>query len=203
MNYLERLEQMDEAGTLLVPARRRVLLWTGQSGYAAGALRGEQREFLAAVAGEDAVMAGFPFHHEFDREYELRIWRASWRNARQTWWCAANGRYRRAVGRVLRQAVESVSERLMIVCGSCGMEIVNAACEEMGGRLPQKVEIVGLGPTCLRPLRLERVRVVQGRGDRWSQWLYRGPVAAVSNGGHLDYWQCEQTRGVVRGWWRA
>lgn len=203
MSYLERLERMDEAGTLLAPARRRMLLWTGQSGYAAGALRAEQREFLQAVAGEEAVLAGFPFHREFDREYELRIVRASLRNARQTWWCAANARYRRAVGKVLGQAVRSVSERLMIVCGSCGLEIVNAAAEEMGGALPDHVEIVALGPTCLRPLRLEVVRVVQGRRDRWSQWLYRGPVEVVTGGGHLDYWRCEQTRAVVKEWWRG
>jgi len=203
MTYLERLESLDFSRTLLRPVKRRVLLWTGQSGLAAAGLSAKQKEFLWAVGEDAALLSGFPFHRDCERETDAHLLAASWRNARQTLWCATNQRYRRILAGVLQQAVASTAEKLLLICGSCGLELVNAAAGEWRQTLAPHVSIIALGPTCVRKLCLPRVFAIRGRKDRWSACLYRGPVDAITPGGHLDYWGCEETQRLVRARWLA
>jgi hypothetical protein len=199
MTYLDQLERLPPDLSLLTPAPRRALLWTGQSAWASAGLSPRQTAFLLAIAGSDATLGGFPFHKNCLDFRDGSLLAASWRNARQTAWSITRPRYRQTLAEALRSAIHNTSERLLVITVSCGLELVNAA----GVPLPPKVRVVALGPSCLRPLRLPSVRVIQGKRDGWSRWLYRGPVHEYVPCGHLDYYDCPWTIELLKKEWHS
>jgi hypothetical protein len=92
--------------------------------------------------------------------------------------------YRDVVRRVLQRAMDTTEQRLRIVTGSCGLQLLNCVWEELQG----EAEVVALGPACFGRLRVP-AEVVLGDRDGWSRLFYRGRVDRRVSCGHLDYWQ--------------
>lgn len=188
MNYFARLRELDDAGSLLVPVERRVMILTGQSSWRSARLSPAQEAFLDAATppGWTAVRAGFPYHSAmmgvaFE---ETSMLAASWRNAAQVAMSMASPAYREVLRRVVQRAMDTSHERLRIVTGSCGLQLLNCVWEELRG----EAEVIALGPACFGTLRVP-AEVVRGDRDGWSRLFYRGRVDRQVSCGHLDYWQ--------------
>ncbi len=201
--YLRRLAALDPHGSLLAPADVRMLLLTGQSSFRSARLAAEQVAFLRAVSPcPDAVVeAGFPFHADLladEREpFDLLV--ASARNARQVVWSMTSSRYQQVVQRTLQQALNATRERLMVVTGSCGLQLLNRAWTSLVVPPRLRVQVVALGPACFAPLRLRpaEVTVIAGTRDPWSRLFYYGRADLRVACGHLDYWASPEVRARV------
>ena len=193
--YLERVAAADER---LPVVETRVALLTGQSSLVSSALSPDQISFLHAVAPEGASVLemGFPFDSAFQGAgfREMPVLPASWRNARQVWWALRSERFRGAVRRRLEALLASTSRRLILITGSCGLQLANVGWPPAPVHL--RVDVVALGPACFGALRVPAV-VVQGRADGWSKLLYRGRVDVRCECGHLAYWGSAEVREKV------
>lgn len=200
-DYLDRLERLDAAGCLCAPAATRLLLLTGQSDFAGSALSPQQTEFLDTVAPPACAVlhAGFPFHRSFlESPYrDAAMAAAAFRNARQFGWTLYSPRFRHIVAQRLQSAIAATTRRLILITGSCGLQLANAAWPAL--RLPDSVRltVIALGPACFAPLRMPAT-IIQGRRDRWSRLFYRGPVDHHCDCGHLDYYASEDVAARVR-----
>ncbi len=198
--FRQRLAALPPAGCLLTPASSRVLLLTGQSSFRSSVLRPEQFAFLSAVAPPGAVPldAGFPFHADFlsPSPNSPGLLAASWRNALQVFWSMRDTTFTAHVAVRLQQAA-ATSRRLILITGSCGLQLANAAWPAL--RLPPRlqIDVVALGPASFGPLHVPAT-VLQGRRDEWSRLFYSGPVHYRPPCGHLDYWRCPDTIRTVR-----
>ncbi len=188
MTYFERLRALDEAGTLLTPVDRRVMILTGQSSWRSARLSPEQEAFLDAVtpAGWTAVRAGFPYHSSMMGETfeEASVIAAGWRNAAQVAMSLGSRPYREVVRWVLQRAMDTTRVQLRIVTGSCGLQLLNCVWGELRG----EAEVMALGPACFGKLRVP-AKVVMGDRDGWSRLFYWGRVDQRVPCGHLDYWR--------------
>jgi len=200
-DYRKRLAALSPEGCLLAPADCRLILLTGQSSFASSALSPAQREFLSAVSptGASIVDAGFPFHQEFHGGgfAETGLIGASVRNAAQVIWSRTSIPFRHSVARRLQRAIDTTRQRLLLLTGSCGLQLANAVWPDL--RIPHalRIDAVALGPACFGPLQLDAT-VIQGRQDIWSRLFYRGPVHHLSNCAHLDYWTSTEVRDITR-----
>lgn len=187
--YLDRLEGASET---LPFVDRRVALLTGQSSFVSSALSPAQISFLRAVApaGASVLEMGFPFDSSFLGEgfRETGMAGASLRNARQVGWALRSERFRGIV-RARLGMLAGAAARTVLITGSCGLQLANIWW-------PGKV--IALGPACLGELRV-RAYVVRGRRDGWSRLFYRGRVDRECGCGHLDYWESEEVRELVKG----
>ncbi len=198
MGYRTRLRALDYRNSLAATTvRSRVVLLTGQSSFQSSRLMPVQIDFLKAVTppGAEPLLAGFPFHPEFDRaapDAPLPI--AAMRNSLQFIWSMTSASYRRTIADALRPMLR---HKLSIVTGSCGLQMLAAASTT----LPIDARIVALGPAMLRPFQLDmrRVLAVRGRYDGWSSLLYHGPIAVYCDADHLGYWESREVRGIVAG----
>lgn len=201
--YLLRLASLDPRRTLLVPADVRVLLLTGQSSFRSARLAAEQAAFLRAVSPGDGALleAGFPFHADLlaDERERCGLLAASVRNARQVGWSVTSSRYQQVVRRTLQQALDATRERLIVITGSCGLQLLNRAWPRLVVPPRLRAQVVALGPACLAPLRLApaAVTVMVGKRDPWSRLFYRGRVDERVDCGHLDYWASAEVRARV------
>ncbi len=201
-SYLCRLEALDPRASLLAPAERRLLLLTGQSSFASARLAPEQSAFLAAVAppGADLHDAGFPFHPAMLGDAPAAgILAASARNFLQVLWSVSSRRYQACVRATLQQALDATRDELLLLTGSCGLQLANRAWPGLVVPARLRVRIVALGPACFGALRLApvEVTVVRGRGDGWSRLFYRGRIDVEAPCGHLDYWTSSAVREAV------
>lgn len=201
--YLRRLAALDPRGSLLAPADLRVMLLTGQSSFRSARLAAEQVAFLRAVSPcPGAVLeAGFPFHADLmvDEREPFALVAASARNARQVLWSVTSSRYQRVVQRTLQQALDATRERLIVVTGSCGLQLLNRAWSQLVLPPGLRVQVVAIGPACFSPLRLvpAEVTVIAGTRDPWSRLFYRGRADVRVACGHLDYWTSAEVRSRV------
>ncbi len=198
MDYLDRLERLDPSRTLLKPRSSRTLLWTGQSSWHRAGLFPDQVETLLAIAGDDAILTGFPFHADFAEHSPSPLPLASLRNMRQTFWCLHNARYRSNLSQVLAAAFANTEQRLTLLTASCGFEMLNAAFAGVTLRPGLTILIVALGPTCLAPIRLPHFVTVQGKRDIYSKLLYRGPVHHTPDCAHLEYHRSGETLQLLK-----
>ena len=201
MSYLARLDALDIRSTLVLPAANRIALLTGQSSLRGSRLSSAQSDFLRAVAPPhaDPLLAAFPFHPDFDGPSSAGILAASCSNGLQFLCCLASLRFRRAVGRALQPLFSRTSDRLYLVTGSCGLQLLAGAWPLLEIPRQVRVTIVSVGPAMLRPFSLDprRVSVIQGHSDSWSRMLYRGPVNVRCEAGHMEYWQSADARRAV------
>ncbi len=201
--YLRRLAALDPRGSLLAPADLRVLLVTGQSSFRSARLAEEQVAFLREVSPcPGAVLeAGFPFHADLlaDEREPFALLAASARNARQVVWSMTSRRYQQVVRRTLQQALDATRERLIVLTGSCGLQLLNRAWTRLALPPRLRVQVVALGPACFAPLRLRpaEVTVIVGTRDPWSRLFYRGRADVRVACGHLDYWTSPDVRARV------
>ncbi len=198
MHYLDFLERLAPQRTLLTPRKRRALLWTGQSSWHNAGLFPDQKHLLKTLFHDDALTTGFPFHQDCDQHQPSPLWRASLRNARQSFWCRNNTRYQRLLHQTLNTALQNTSERITFLTASCGFEMLNAAFPQTQFPLHLEIRIIALGPTCLSKIKLPTFTTVQGRTDIYSKLLFRGPVHHTTNCGHLEYARCPETLQLLK-----
>ena len=201
-DYLRRLEELDPRASLVTPAGVRLLLLTGQSSFRSARLEPEQSAFLRAIAPPDATIvdAGFPFHPAMlDDAPPPGMVAASWRNLLQVLWSVASPRYQTSVARTLQQAVDATEIELLLVTGSCGLQIANRVWPRLVIPPGLRIRAVALGPACFGRLRLApaRVAVVQGTRDGWSRLFFRGRIDARVPCGHLDAWTSPAVRAEI------
>jgi hypothetical protein len=198
MQYLDYLEQLDPARSLLIPRESRALLWTGQSSWHNAGLFPDQTLLLKTLFRDDALTSGFPFHQDCDKHQPSPLWRASLRNARQSLWCLHNPRYQQILKQTLNNAFRNTNKRLTLLTASCGFEMLNAAFQQAPPPPSLKIQIIALGPTCLTEIMLPSFTTMQGHKDIYSKLLYRGPVHHAPNCGHLDYARCPDTLQLLK-----
>lgn len=180
------------------PAQARLLLLTGQSRLDASPLSPQQRAFLASLATPelDIVSRGFPFDTESEAP-PAPIVVASLRNARQYLWTR-----QRAFGAMIAGALNAAlaqTERAVIVTGSNGLALLNAALAAAPDAKRPPLAILALGPAGAPPVaRGITFAAVQSARDPWSRALYAGPVALRPTCGHLEYWANAETRAYAR-----
>ena len=191
-------------GSLVAPARRRLALLTGQSMPSNVALSPQQIAFLAAVAppGVEVLAHGFPYHRAFETGgYQAAsMLTASLHNARQFLAAATSQRFRAVVAARIDELIGKTREQLILLTGSCGLQLLNAAWPALQARPRPAIHIVALGPTQVGPLALPHgvLTTVQGRDDPWSRWLFTGRVDHRIACGHLDYWSSDEAADLVR-----
>ena len=202
LRYLSRIEALDPQASLLAPAAIRLLLLTGQSSFRSARLEPEQSSFLRAIAppGAAIVDLGFPFHPAMLTDARSPgILAASWRNLLQVIWSVASPRYQASVARTLQQALDATESELLLVTGSCGLQIANRAWPRLVVPPGLRTRVVALGPACFGRLRLApaEITVVQGARDGWSRLFYRGRIDARVPCGHLDAWTSPAVRAQI------
>jgi len=197
--YLQRLT----AASAEFPAvESRILLLTGQSSFASSALSPAQHSFLDAVTppGFAVERTGFPFDASFARAgfRNIGMASASARNAKQVYWSMYSSEFVAVLARRLQLLLHSTSQRLILITGSCGLQLANVAWPRLQVPVALAVNVVALGPASFEPPRM-RATVVQGRRDAWSRLFYKGRVDHVCECGHLMYWESQEVRTLVRG----
>lgn len=199
MSYFQRLESLDYNRTLAVPTRSRIALLTGQSSFRSSRLTTQQLDFLRDVAPVNAerLQLGFPYHPDFDCDAaEPGIVAASARNTLQYLFSLHSRRYQRIVALALQPLFTNTGESLFIVTGSCGLQLLTQAWPLIEQPQHLNVRVVALGPAGLLPPRA--VATIRGHRDLWSRLLYHGPITARCDAGHLDYWNSQQARQLVK-----
>ena len=121
---------------------------------------------------------------------------ASARNLLQAFWSVASARYQRCVVQTLQRALDATESELVLVTGSCGLQIANRAWPGLTIPPGLRLRIVALGPACIGRLQLApaEVTVVQGTHDLWSRLFFRGPIDLRVPCGHLDAWTSPEVR---------
>lgn len=204
MFNLRRLTGYDPAATLAQPGRRLVAWLTGQSTYGPASLSPSQQALLRALAapGWTTLPANFPYNQAaLSADYqEAPLLLASGRNGAQFAAALGSAAFGRACARHLQPLLDATAEQLVLLCGSCGLQLFYAALPWLRVPPSLRIQLVALGPVCLQPRQHPQVTVavVQGRRD----WLSRGfcwlPTAHRVPGGHLDYGARPEVVAVVR-----
>ena len=195
--YPDLLARLDPAGFLLPPVGRRLCLLTGQSSFTTSALPDDKRAFLTMVApaGAEVTMTGFPWHAAVsDERAPPGLLAASLRNASQWLWARRHEGFRAALSAILGLALARTEERLLLVTGSCGVDLLAQALSRLPSHGPE-LWVASLGPVGRLPpdRRIARSLIIQGRGDSWSRLLWRGRVHRRPDCGHLDYYRNRET----------
>jgi hypothetical protein len=205
MTPFARIRSADPSVSLVRSAGCRLVLLTGQSVPSNTSLSPEQRTFLAAVAppGVEPLAHGFPFHpiYASGRYRRPSLPAASLHNAHQFIAAAVSRDFRAIIALRLDELMQRTSDRLFLLTGSCGLQLLNAAWPALTAARRARIEVVALGPASLDAIRVPRAQLttVQGARDAWSRWLFRGPVDHRVPCGHLDYWTLRETIELVRG----
>ncbi|MDX1996446.1 MAG: hypothetical protein SF066_01905 [Thermoanaerobaculia bacterium] len=198
-----RLAALDVAEPLAEPVADRVAFLSGQSSYRHSQLSPTQHELLAAVTelGYSPLLAGFPFHRATLAEPWRRepILPASGRNTAQFLAAAWRSSFRAQVARHLGPLFSRTSRRLVLLCGSSGLALLEAAWPRLELAPGLTVLAIGLGPVARRVPSHPRLTLVtiQGRGDWISRLGFAFPPNFRVAGGHLDYAASAEVRALV------
>lgn len=199
--YRRRLAGLPDDGFLLPVAPRRLCLLTGQSCLRSSLLPPDKRDFLAAVApdGVEITQTGFPWHRQFAIPAPPPpLLLASLRNAQQWVWARHDATYLAALSAILGRLLDRTHEKLFLVTGSCGIDLLSAVLPKLP-RGPE-IHVAALGPAGRSPRTdlLSSLLVMQGRRDGWSRHLWHGVVHAHPDCGHLDYYQSSDAIAMTR-----
>ena len=186
-----------------------VALLTGRSDPRSAALTPVQASLLAALRDPDVavVPTNFPWPVPEAPESELAdpadgpvrtppvpLLVASVRNAAQYL-----GSRRRTWAARHRPALESLverSDRTVLVCGSCGLELLSNLGADAATLA--RIDVLAVAPVARTLPRCRRVVLVRGRRDRISP-LWIDAVDHLVDGGHLDVFENWQVIDLARG----
>lgn len=201
---LPRLRRYDPADSLARPAAHAIAWLTGQSAYHHACLSPTQAAFLRAVTppGWESLAANFPYNQAaLVTTYQpTPLLTASVRNSAQFLAALSSSAFGQACARHLQPLLDATTSRLVLLCGSCGLQLFQAALPWL--RVPPglRIHLVGLGPVCLQhhPHPQVAVTVVQGQRDWLSRNLCRLPCQHRVPAGHLDYAELPELPALVR-----
>jgi hypothetical protein len=181
------------ADSLAVSAQDSAAWLTGQSSYRHSQLSPGQELMLDAVAnlGYATVKGGFPFNAGALRlPYRPEpLPAASVRNAAQYLAARTDRRHRAELARHLQPLLDHCERRLLLLCGSCGLEMLTAAIPAL--RLPPALQVlaIGIGPVGRTPPAgpALRLHVIRARGDWISRLGCRLTPDLQVTGSHMSY----------------
>jgi hypothetical protein len=192
------------SGHLAEPVPASVAFLSGQSSYRHSALSPGQHDLLDAVAAEGyaAVRGGFPFNAgALEAEYHAApLAAASVRNAAQFLAARFDRRFQSELVRHLQPLFDRTSRRLVLLCGSCGLELLTAARPSLRVPAGLRVLAIALGPVGRRPPVAGspiQLYVIQGTGDWISRLGYRHQPDLRVRAGHLSYLDQADVRAEV------
>jgi hypothetical protein len=183
LTVLRGYETRDHLARLAQPvpsAAHGLAAWlTGQSSYRHSQLSPAQRAVLDELEGLGfaTVGAGFPYNaRALEVPYRREpLVRASLRNAGQCAAALASPAFAAEVARHLQPLVDAAGRRLLLLCGSCGLQLLAAALHRLDLPAGLRLGLVGVGPVCFAPAAVFAARpqvdlvIVQGSRD----WISR------------------------------
>lgn len=193
IGYRRILRGYADGGHLPEPAPDVVAWLTGQSSHRHSQLSPDQLAVLDDCAGLGfrAVRAGFPYHREALRHpwSPEPLLAASRRNASQFVESLARPAFAREIARHLRPLVSAASRRLLLLCGSCGLQLFAAALPHLELGASPRIGLVAIGPACWTVPRHPSIKltVVRGRRDWISHVFSDLPADARPPVGHMGY----------------
>jgi hypothetical protein len=188
-----RFSRYDVADHLAASAANCAAWLTGQSSYRHSQLSAGQLDLLNSLTavGYEAVCGGFPFNGgAMTVPYRHEpLAAASVRNCAQYLAARVDRRFGAELARHLQPLFDRTGRRLVLLCGSCGLELLAAALPLLRLRPRLEVLVLALGPVGRLPAGGSRFRlhVIRAEGD-WISRLgcRRAPDLRVP-GGHLGY----------------
>ncbi|MEY3299261.1 MAG: hypothetical protein RLZZ597_2521 [Cyanobacteriota bacterium] len=166
----------------------KVAFITGLSNPSSCSLSREYKQFLSQLDCPEAwkIYLNFPYipsQEEVEEEVEkVFILNASLANFQQ-FIGARSHHYRQAVQRHLINVLTS-TDRLFLVVGSCGLEILNQAWTDV---IPaDRIKIVALGPVARHRPQASGL-LVQGTRDSISRLFFQDVDVRLPDVGHMDY----------------
>lgn len=188
--------------SITTPAADRVVWLSGQSSPDHAALAPGQRRLLAAAEGFDAVPNGYPFPAQDGPWRPTGLLGASARNARQFLALRRDAGAPATVAARLDPLFALTSDRLLVVCGSLGLELLLvglAGRGPVGGVFPHgpRLRVVALGPVSGPVPDDLDAWIVQGRRDLLTRLAHRGPPRWRPHCGHLGYTTHPQVLALV------
>ena len=178
-------------------APQRIAILTGQSMLTRSPLSPRQAAFLDAVAppGWVKVGGGFPFDADGPPDAPAPFAQAAVSSIRQYLWASGRRGYDQLAAGALNRLLFATAEHLVLLAGSSGLAIFNAAEPHLETG-EARVSVIGLGPAGRIPARPHGFFAIRARKDRWSQLL--GPRAdALVDGDHYCYWHSDDVRSLV------
>lgn len=166
----------------------KVAFLTGLSNPASCCLSRSYQQFMAQLDCPEAwkLYLNFPYIPSAEDEEKVGILQASWANGWQ-FLRARSPHYRQAAQRHLNHLLAS-ADRLFLLVGSCGLEILNQAWPNaMPNAIdPDRVSIVAFGPVAYRRP-WATCTLIQGDQDGISRLFFREVEVILPNLGHMDY----------------
>lgn len=86
--------------------------------------------------------------------------------------------------------------RTVLLCGSCGLELL--ANLDASAATLARLHVLAFGPVARRRPPVHELLVVRGRGDRISRRGFAGDADRLVEGGHLDYLERLDTLALAR-----
>jgi hypothetical protein len=170
------------------PTPDRVAWLSGRSSPAHAALSPAETALLAAAerCGFEPVRGGFPYVPGPEWS-PVPLVTASVRNGRQYLALRHDPETAALVAARLRPVFELTGERLLLVCGSLGLQLLLTALPAMADLPRPRLRVVALGPVAASVPPTLDLWVARGRLDGISALGYRGPVRWRPWCGHLGY----------------
>jgi hypothetical protein len=156
----------------------KVVLLTGLSDPATCALSAVQTRFMASLAAPETAKLywNFPYLPSSKARRDPHLWLASIRNFRQ-FFQASRPAYREHW-----RALAASAESLVVITGSCGLEIFNQCLE---ARDPVG-HVFALGPVARERPAVPHT-LIQGTRDLFSRMFFRECHVELSGVGHMNY----------------
>ena len=175
-------------GSSLTEVADRVAWISGRSSAAHAALAPAQQALIARAVpyGFVPVTTGFPFRPDEGAWTKAGLISASVRNGVQYAALRWHRPTLRQVAARLEPLLRLTRDRLLVVCGSLGLELFVRGLRAQG--MPScLIRIVALGPVCAAPVDGLDLRAAQAPTDVLSRLHYAGPVQIRPRCRHLDY----------------
>jgi hypothetical protein len=198
-----RFSRYDLADHLAVSAPNCAAWLTGQSSYRHSQLSAGQLDLLNSLTavGYEAVRGGFPFNGgAMTMPYRREpLAAASVRNGVQYLAARVDRRFRVELTRHLQPLFDQTGRRLVLLCGSCGLELLAAALPRLRLRPRLEVLALALGPVGRLPAAGGlRLHVIRADGDWISRLGCRRAADLRVPGGHLGYLRQREVRAEVQ-----
>lgn len=162
----------------------KVAFLTGLSNPTSCSLHRTYQQFMSALDCPEPwkIYLNFPYIPSNEDEEKVSLLTASLSNGYQFFW-ARSPRYRKAAQHHLINLFSS-TDKLFLIVGSCGLEILNQAWTETIAI--DRVFIVALGPVA-RHRPIASCTFVQGSGDYISRLFFNNADIVIPQIGHMNY----------------
>jgi hypothetical protein len=176
----------------------KIALLTGLSNPCNCALSDVQRTFIASLRFPEAwkVYCNFPWTAPVAPATATPLWRAGLHNGWQ--FLAASTPLYRRIAKMHWDALLSSTEHLLIITGSCGLQIANCL---LSGHPPCKtrIDILGFGPVAWRRPPV-KYRLVQNENDPISHCFFRKTEDILTGSGHMTYLEDQRFLEIAEQW---